>query len=319
MVSNENIEVVKDVYPFFRVHKNGRVERFYDVNTYVPPSHNDPNTGVSSKDITISPHVSARLYLPKDTAASQKLPVLIYYHGGGLCLGSAYDSYYHPFLNILVSESNAIAVSVDYRLAPETDVPTLYEDCWTALQWVASHANNEYSNGDPWITTHGDFSRVFLAGDSAGGNIVFNMTMRAGRESLIGNVKIFGSILSFPYFLTPSVDNIEHNFSYKIWISISQPSERGINSPMINPLAEKAPSLKGLGCSKLFMCIGGKDDMIPREIGLRFVQSVKKSGWKGELEFIELEGEGHCFHIVNLEAQKSKDLVKRFAAFITHA
>lgn len=176
MASDDN-DVVTDLYPIFRLYRNGRVERFNEYFNvfYVPPSLEDPATGVSSKDVIISSHVSARLYLPKNinVTSNEKIPILVFYHGGGLVLGSAFFNKMHRFLNHLVSESNVICVSVEYRLAPENDLSILYEDCWTALQWVASHSEHENpnnSNKDSWLTSYGDFNRVFIAGDSAGGN-----------------------------------------------------------------------------------------------------------------------------------------------------
>ncbi|XP_070042293.1 hydrolase 3-like [Nicotiana tomentosiformis] len=328
-MATEDNEVVTDLYPTFRLYKNGRVERFYEQFNvfYVPPSPEDPATGVSSKDITISSHVSVRLYLPKNTniTVNEKLPILVFYHGGGLVVGSAFFNKMHRFLNYLVSESNAIGVSVEYRLAPENDLTTLYQDCWTALQWVASHSENDnftHTSKDSWLTTYADLKRVFIAGDSAGGNIVYHMAMRAGRESLNGDVEILGSILACPYFMIP-VDNVnlQDNDAYNLWMTICPKLESGLSatatdSPMINPLAEKAPSLSGLGCSKLFMGIAEKDVLVPREIMVKFVEGVKKSGWNGELTFFEVEGEDHCFFIEDPETEKAKDLIQRFASFI---
>ncbi|CAN4118172.1 unnamed protein product [Withania somnifera] len=309
--NDNNNEVVTESNCWYRIYKDA----------YVPPSLVDPATGVSSKDVIISQHVSARLYLPNNTTNStQKLPILVYYHGGALVLGSAFFNFYHHYLNILVAESNAIAISVEYRLAPEHDVTTIYEDSWTALQWVASHASEKFTsaNEDPWLRNHGDFSRLSIIGDSAGGNIVYHMAMRAGIEGGINeNVTINGSIFVCPYLLVP-LENIEHSLSYKNWIIISSPSEAGLHSPMINPLAEKAPCLSGLGCSKMLICFAEKDELIPKEIGIQFVEAVNKSGWKGHLEFIEVEGESHCFQLVNPETGKSRDSIKRFASFIQH-
>ncbi|KAH0637114.1 2-hydroxyisoflavanone dehydratase-like [Solanum tuberosum] len=320
--NDNNNEVVTQMDCWYRIYKDGRVERLYDTIgiAYVPPSLEDPAGGVSSKDVTISSHVSARLYLPKNTNNStQKLPIFVYYHGGALVLGSAFFNVYQRYLNVLVSKSNAIAISVEYRLAPEHDVTTIYEDCWTALQWVASHANEKKftsDNEDPWIKNYGDFSRLTIIGDSAGGNIVYHMAMRAGREGGINEkVAINGSILVCPYLLVP-LENIEQNVSYKNWIIISSPSEAGLHSPMINPLAENAPSLSQLGCSRMLLCFAEKDEYIPKEIGVRLVEGVKKSGWKGDLELIEVEDEGQCFQLANPETEKSQDLIKRFAAFI---
>lgn len=65
----------------------------------------------------------------------------------------------------------------------------------------ASHVDDDGKsiNKDSWLTNHGDFDKLFIVGDSAGGNIVYNMAMRAGIEGGINeNVNIYGSILAFP-------------------------------------------------------------------------------------------------------------------------
>ncbi|XP_059294492.1 2-hydroxyisoflavanone dehydratase-like [Lycium ferocissimum] len=317
-------EVVKEVADFFRLYKSGRVERFYDVHGsfYVPPSPENPTSGAFSKDVTISPHVSARLYLPENTTNVQKLPVLVYYHGGGLVIESAFFTWTHRYVNSLASALNVVVVSVEYRLAPEVDVPTIYEDCWNALQWVAFHADDQKPtivNKDSWLTNYGDFSKVFLVGDSAGGNIVYHMTMRAGKESLNNEVKVTGSILAYPYFLIRNIDIDEEGLAYKIWVNICPPLESGllspVDSPLINPFSEKAPSLSGLGCSRILVCLGKKDDIIPLGMGLRFVDGVKESGWNGELEYLEVD-DGHSFQIYKPESDEAKRMMKCYADFI---
>ncbi|XP_055811884.1 tabersonine synthase-like [Solanum dulcamara] len=324
MASDDNV-VVKEVEDYFRLYKSGRVERFYDVHGsfYIPPLPENPTSGALSKDITILPHVSARLYLPENTTTGQKLPVLVYYHGGGLCIESAFFTWTHRYVNSLASELNGVAVSVDYRLAPEVDVPTIYEDCWTAFQWVISHADENSSstnNKNSWLSNYGDFSKMFLVGDSAGGNIVYHMTMRAGKEILNNNtVKITGSIFAYPYFLIRDIDIDEQGLAYKIWVNICPPLESGllspIDSPLINPLCEKAPSLYGLGCSRILVCMGKKDDVIPLGIGVRFVEGVKKSGWDGKLKYLEVD-DGHSFQIYKPESEEAKHMMKCYAAFI---
>ncbi|KAG5607338.1 hypothetical protein H5410_028830 [Solanum commersonii] len=316
--NNNNNDVVTDFFPFYRLYKDGRVERFYELAGVhkVPPSLEDPTTGVSSKDVTISAHVSARLYLPKNTAPNKKLPVLVYYHGGGLVIGSAFFKTEHCYLNHLVFESNCIAISVDYRLAPEHDIPTIYQDCWDALQWVTSHSVSDTINKDPYIENHGDFNRVFVGGDSAGGNIVYNMIMGAGREKLIEDVKLLGAILAFPYLIIPSIENFDKGLAYKLWNNICPLSKGGNDNPMVNPVSTKSPALSMLGCSRLFVCTGEKDELVSPEVGTKFVEAVKKSGWKGEIELIEVEGEGHVFQCENPQSEKSKDLIKHMASFI---
>lgn len=72
---------------------------------------------------------------------------------------------YHRCLNDITRVCPAVAVSVDYHLAPEHSVPAAYVDSLTSLKWVLSSA------ADPWLAVHGDPAHVFFAGDNAGGKI----------------------------------------------------------------------------------------------------------------------------------------------------
>ncbi|CBI32436.3 unnamed protein product, partial [Vitis vinifera] len=187
------------------IEVDGLVERLLGTDV-VPPAMNS-ETGVSTKDVVIAPEtgVSARLFKPNSVNPEKRLPLLVYFHGGGFSLCSPYCSIYHNYLTSLVLEADIIAVSVAYRLAPENPVPAAYEDSWAALQWVVSHCNGQGS--EPWLKDHADFQRVFLAGDSAGGNISHNLAVQAGVEGL-GGVKLQGICVVHPYFGRKSEDDV---------------------------------------------------------------------------------------------------------------
>ncbi|KAM0858614.1 hypothetical protein ACQ4PT_047734 [Festuca glaucescens] len=180
---------------------SGRVERFLRVD-FTPPG-TDAATGVSSKDVPILTvaGMSARIYLPPAPAAGHqsKVPVLVFFHGGGFCLGSAFDAAVHGHANQLAAQASAMVVSVEYRLAPERPVPALYGDAWTALQWVAAHAAGR--GPEPWLTAHADLGRVHVSGESAGANIAHHAAMRPGAEELGHGVKVSALVLIHPYFL----------------------------------------------------------------------------------------------------------------------
>ncbi|XP_055813490.1 2-hydroxyisoflavanone dehydratase-like [Solanum dulcamara] len=314
MDSGDN-EVAIDFPNLIRVYNNGRVERLFGSPT-VPPSPEDSATGVSSKDIHISPEIKARIYLPKlkNSTTDQNLPILVYYHGGAFCLESAFSFLDHRYLNRIVAESNIIAVSVEYRLAPENPLPVAYEDSWAVLQWVGSHVESKPGfKKEPWLVNHGDFEKVLIGGDSAGGNIVHNLALRSGFESLNCGIKILGSLLCFPFFLT-SKDFKEDSLPSRIWGFVNPSAEDGVDDPRINPFVEKAQSLSTLGCLKILVCVAEKDEL--RNIGIQYVKAVKKSGWKGEIELIDVEGEDHCFQIFDTETEKGKNLIKGMANFI---
>lgn len=136
--------VVDDFSPYFRVYKDGSVERLREEEH--TPASLDRRTGVDSKDIAISAVVSARIYLPPASASASaggdsgnKLPLVLYFRGGGFCILSASSPVLHAHLNALAAASSVLVLSVDYRRAPENSIPVPYDDSWAALRWAASH------------------------------------------------------------------------------------------------------------------------------------------------------------------------------------
>jgi len=190
-------EVQADFFPMVRQYRSGRVERFMNIAPL--PAGADPATGVVSKDVVVDPAtgVWARLFLPPGTPPGKKLPVVVYYHGGAFVVGSAADPFTHSYLNALAADAGVLAVAPEYRLAPEHPLPAAYDDSWEALRWVASHAAGGGGGGaEPWLAEHGDFSRLFLAGASAGGTIAHVVATRAGALG----VRARGLLIVHPYF-----------------------------------------------------------------------------------------------------------------------
>lgn len=231
-------------------------------------------------------------------------------------MGSAFADTQHTFLNIMASRAKAIAISVDYRLAPEHHLPTAYEDAWTALRWVTAH-KNRVCGTEPWLLQHGDFNRIFIGGDSAGANIVHNTLMRAGFERPKGAIKIVGGIQTHPYFWgsneTYSIAWIER-FANFIWRFAFPTAPGGIDNPMVNPFTESAPSLRLLGSSKLFVSVAEQDFL--RDIGIRYVKAVNESGWEGEVKLVEVEGVNHSFYFEDLYSEKAQRLITAMVSFL---
>ncbi|KAK1406847.1 hypothetical protein QVD17_38455 [Tagetes erecta] len=310
-------EVQTELLPFLRVYKNGTVERLYKPEL-APPSSTETSgdNGVWSKDTIISPDVSARIYLPKYTT-NKLLPILVYFHGGGFCIESAFSTLCHQYINTITSQANVIVVSVEYRLAPEYPLPIAYEDSWTALQWVATHSKH---GPEPWLVQHGDFNRLYIGGDSAGANVSHHMAMRAGKEELHGGVKIHGMFLSHPHFWgskplgSEAVSDRETSLLYRTWMLVYPNAPGGIDNPSINPFVKNAPCLAGLACKRLLVCVASVDEL--RDRGVRYYDVVKESEWKGELIMFEVEGEGHGFHICNPKTENAKEMFERLARFL---
>jgi acetyl esterase len=95
-----------------------------------------------------------RVYRPGKTPA----PTLIFFHGGGWCLGTLDSA--DDLARELCRRVGAVVVSVDYRLAPDHPFPAAVDDAIRALGWAREHAEAFGGNGV-----------VGVAGSSAGGNL----------------------------------------------------------------------------------------------------------------------------------------------------
>jgi len=86
-------------------------------------------------------------------------PVLVFIHGGGWVIGDLET--HEPFCIDLALELDLPVVAVDYRLAPEHPFPAAFEDSLAAARLIAS--------GPAELARQP--TSLFLAGDSAGGNL----------------------------------------------------------------------------------------------------------------------------------------------------
>ncbi|XVF36239.1 hypothetical protein REPUB_Repub19eG0041100 [Reevesia pubescens] len=312
-------EVALDLFPYLKVYKDGTVERIAGIGVASPGL--DPETNVLSKDIVIVPEtgVSARIYRPNLVSKDQKLPVVVYLHGGAFCVASPAFPNYHTSLNKLVAEANIVALSVDYRLVPEFPLPTAYEDSWATLQWIASHKEEEDGDHEDWIKDYGDLDQVFLVGDSAGANIGHHLALRIKDSDLGQNLKILGIGMINPYFWGTNRIGSELSNQFrkelvdKWWLYVC-PSDKGCDDPLINPFVDGSPDLSGLACDRILIIVAEKD--ILKDRGRFYYDKLVKSGWKGKAEIMESEGEDHVFHIFNPDCAKAKSLIKRLASFL---
>ena len=89
--------------------------------------------------------------------------LIIYYHGGAYAACSS--TTHQDLISRLSRASGAAALGVDYRLAPEHPFPAAVDDSIAAYKWALGHGF------DP--------SKIVLAGDSAGGGLVFSVLLAA--------------------------------------------------------------------------------------------------------------------------------------------
>ena len=106
---------------------------------------------------------------------------MIFIHGGAFVGGTLAP--YDESLKMLVDKFAVKVISIDYRLLPENAYPAPYSDCFDVLEYISR------SCGEFKI----DKDRIFVCGDSAGGNIA-----QACSTKYKGTGKIKAQLLLYP-------------------------------------------------------------------------------------------------------------------------
>ncbi|XP_078151387.1 putative carboxylesterase 2 [Carex rostrata] len=314
MGNDSDTTVVLNLPPFIRIYKSGRLERL--IGTSTVPAGTDPVTGVTSRDVLINPitRVSARLYLPPDPPSDAKLPILVYFHGGGFVIETAASPTYHNYLNLLVSRARILVVSVEYRRAPEHPLPAAYDDCWEVL---ASTVSGSFP--DEWVSGYGDLGRLYLGGDSAGGNTAHHMAVKATSNG----IKIKGLLMCHPWFGgtepigSESRDPVNKENSLKFWRFV-YPETTGLDDPFMNPMAVRERMEGVYKCEKVLIAVAQKDGL--RDRGKlyydKLLEAVSSGDWNGHVEFYETEEEDHVFYLQNSSCDKAVEMLQKVVSFI---
>lgn len=333
--------VVGEIEGLIRVFKDGFVER----PRIVPcvSSSLSPRIGVASQDTVIDrfTNVWARFYVPTSQGrhkfGNNKLPLVVYFHGGGFCVGSPAWSCYHDFLARLALKANVCVLSVNYRLAPENPLPAAYEDGMLVLKWLKQQAIlSRNSPSTEQRIRRCDFSRVFLAGDSAGANIAHNLAARLASNNAFEAMSMRplgfkGTILVQPFFggeertesekgparLSQSLLSLATADTY--W-RLALPSGADQDHHWCNPITayKKGSARYNLEDSMLFptlVCISGKD--ILRDRNLQFCRALAAAG--KVVEHVVFEGVGHAFQILSkseVSQARREEMMSHITSFI---
>ncbi|KAL4882113.1 alpha/beta hydrolase fold-domain-containing protein [Aspergillus karnatakaensis] len=209
-------------------------------------------------------------------------------HGGGWALG---DHDTEEAMNRLVAKrTNAVVVSVNYRLAPEYPFPYAVNDSWDALQWCRENAASLgiYTN------------RVIVGGSSSGGNIAAALALK-DRYDGIGAV--FGQVLNIPDTCHPA-HFPRDKFEY-------YSPEQNRDAPIMtteaahwfwdlycpndgdNPYASPLLARNFRGVAPALIQIAGRDPI--RDDGLAYSEALKKEGVPVKTKVYP--GLPHAFHL----------------------
>lgn len=119
-------------------------------------------------------------------------PVLMWIHGGAL-MGGGRERFSHWVHRLI--DDGVIVVSIDYRLAPETKLPTIIEDLEDAFTWLHARGPELFQ---------ADVKRVGVWGHSAGGYLALTAGFRVKpAPQVLVSAYGYGDLIG-PWYSTPS-------------------------------------------------------------------------------------------------------------------
>ncbi|MDO6801412.1 alpha/beta hydrolase [Wenyingzhuangia sp. 1_MG-2023] len=262
------------------------------------------------------------IYYPKNAKETDKLPVVIYTHGGGWTAGSRHGAANASFKTVHTAllEKGFCVVSVSYRLWKNGGNITMRDcviDCKDALRYLSKH--NE--------TLGVDVNRFYSFGDSAGGQIS-QMLLLSAPETLKGDP----DLASYTYNMVAGVSwygpcdfeksdlfnhddraNFHDRFGPRILMSDTKERDKlGLYREMspINYLTKNS--------APLLMIQGDSDTTIP--VKHAYYMHEKATKVKAPLSVIIVKNAGHNWRKVGADIDPTKEQIEQTTIdyFVSH-
>ena len=128
--------------------------------------------------------LTVQIVIIRPSGKKGKLPVFMFFHGGGWILGD-YPTH-KRIVRDLVVESGFACVFVEYTRSPEVKFPRALNEVFAATKWVAEHGDEINVDG----------KKLAVVGNSAGGNMAIGTSLKAKEKN---GPEIKCQVLLWPY------------------------------------------------------------------------------------------------------------------------
>lgn len=281
-----------------------------ELSAGVPPFN--PEEGVDLIEVPAGdggdgPPVDLYVLRPSGGEPSVGRPLLVWFHGGGFVLGDARESL--PFLDAVVRSTGAVAVSVQYRLAPEATFPAPIDEGMGALTWLLDHA-------EAWGI---DAGRVAVGGQSAGGAYAAGLTLRLRDE---GGPRIMFQLLDIPVTDDRAATDSAANYADTlVWhtknAALSWRAYLGDASGPVSPYAAPARSEDLAGLPPAFVTVNQFDPL--RDEGIEYARRLAHANVPVELHLYAgtFHGSSGIAIAAEVSRRQNADLVAALARAFT--
>ncbi|TKY49759.1 carboxylesterase 17 [Spatholobus suberectus] len=321
-------KLVDEVSGWLKIYDDGSVDRTWTGPAQIKfmaepvPPHEQFIDGVATRDVVATHGGSGhriRLYMPEKTPEdNHKLPILIHFHGGGFCISEPDWFMYYQVYTRFARSTRSIVVSPFLRRAPEHRLPAAIDDGFDTLLWLQSVARS--GSREPWLEQHGDFDRVFLIGDSSGGNLVHEVAARAGSVNL-EPVRVAGAIPVHPGFVRSDRSRSERDMPQSPFLTLDMldkflglalPVGATKDHPITCPMGAAAPPLDGLKLPPVLLCVAEMD--LIRDTEMEYYEAMKKAN--KDVELFVSKGMTHSFYLNKIAVDMDSNVSDQTDALI---
>ena len=240
-------------------------------------NHDLPQIGEYHEQVNLTPELHADIAVPLGTPP---FPIVLYLHGGGWAFGSAKS---FRKVSMTFAAHGVLAITPNYRLAPEHPFPSALDDISQALDWIINSA----------ATYGADRHRISIGGDSAGANLAFATAIRSPesiRKQLSSLLLFYGA-----YDLAATIERSDYQPGVIEQVN-NYAGQAGLSDPLVSPLLNQFPP----STPACFLLEGSADQLVGGEsaaLAVKLKQAninhefqIMDNMPHGFMQFFELEG-----------------------------
>lgn len=257
---------------------------------------------------TIAGDISIRLVRPQNHN-EEKLPVIIYCHGGGWVMGDA-DAY-DMTIRTIANHTKSVVAFINYPRSPEFQYPDALNQIYAAIKYFEENGSENNI----------DTQRIAIAGDSAGGNMAAAAAIKIKKEG--------GPKLLFQALIYPVTDAGMNSQSYKEfkdgpWLTKKAmeyfwncytPEKEQRKDIYVSPLKAEIDDLKGLPPA---LIITAENDVL-RDEGEAYARKLIEAGV--DTACVRINNTCHDFILLNAlrDSKATKAAYKLLCKFLKRA
>lgn len=249
--------------------------------------------------IPVDHHKIRLLVLQPLEARTEKVPGVLWIHGGGYQHGSAREVFLTRALSMVV-KFGMVLVAPNYRLSRKHPYPAALHDCYAALLWLKEHAEELNVRSD----------QIMVGGESAGGGMTAALCMLAhDREE----VNIAFQMPLYPMLDDRDTDSSRDNHApnwntkrnHKAWKRYLRDT---YGTEFVSCYAAPARRRNFSGLPPCYTFVGDIEPFYDET--LAYVRHLQEAGIRAEVDVYP-----NCFHAFDVLLPKKKESKQAIARF----